>query len=112
MHSPLIELLEVIGSETNLAVPLVTQPLNSFFDGVDVLLVLFFRVGVVKTQIANATKLLCHTEVQADRFRVSDVQVAIGLGWKSGEHLFDHSLLQIFANNILNKMRGFDKIGI
>src|SRR5690606_20925461 len=37
------------------------------------------RVGVVETQIANATEFLCQTEVQADRLGVADMQIAVRL---------------------------------
>ena len=60
------------------------QPLNVFFDGVDVFVVFFFRVGIVKTQVAQAVVNIRQTEVQADGFCVADVQVTVWLGRETG----------------------------
>ena len=47
-----------------------TQPLNVFFDGVDVFVVFFFGVGVIETQVAQTIINISQTEVQADGFGV------------------------------------------
>ena len=64
--------------------PVETQPGDGFLDGVDKFLLFSFRVGVVKTQVAHAAIVACQAEVQADAFRVANVQVAVGLGRKAG----------------------------
>ena len=79
-----IQLVEIIGSETRLACPMEAQPLNVFFDGVDVFVIFFFRVGIVKTQVAQAVVNIRQTEVQADGFGVADVQIAVRLGREAG----------------------------
>ena len=61
-----------------------TEPLDVFFDGVDVFIVFFFGVGIVETQVAQAVVNICQTEVQADGFGVADVQVAVGFGREAG----------------------------
>ncbi len=61
-----------------------TEPLDVFFDGVDVFVVFFFRVGVVETQVAQTVVNIRQTEVQADGFGVSDMQIAVGFGRKTG----------------------------
>ena len=78
-----MELVKVIGCE-EFFVPLETQPADVFFDRIHVLGVFFFRVGVVETQVAFATKLLGNPKVQTDRFGVTNVQIAIGLRRESG----------------------------
>ena len=61
-----------------------TEPLDVFFNGVDVFVVFFFGVGVVETQVAQAVVNIRQTEVQADGFGVTDVQVAVGFGREAG----------------------------
>ena len=61
-----------------------TKPLNVFFDGVDVFVVFFFGVGIVKTQVAQTVINIRQTEVQADGFGVADVQIAVWLGRETG----------------------------
>ena len=53
-------------------------------DGVDVLDVFLERVRVVEAQVADAAALLRDAEVQADALGMADVEVAAGLGAKSG----------------------------
>ena len=43
------------------------------------------RVGVVEAQVAGAVVLLGDTEVEADRLRVADVEIAVGLGRKASD---------------------------
>ena len=64
--------------------PVKTQPFDGVDDGVDVFHLLFFRVGVVKPQVAHATVVARQAEVEADALGVADVQVAIGLGREAG----------------------------
>ena len=61
-----------------------TEPLDIFFDGVDVFVVFFFGVGVVETQVAQAVVNVRQTEVQADGFGMADMQVAVGFGREAG----------------------------
>lgn len=64
--------------------PIEAQPLHRIDDGVDVTLIFFFWIGVVKTQVANTAVILRQTKVQANAFGVSDVQVSVGLRRKAG----------------------------
>ena len=63
---------------------LADQPLHRIDDAVDVFDAFFFGVGVVKAQVANTVVILGHAKVQADAFGVPNMQVAIGLGRKTG----------------------------
>jgi hypothetical protein len=63
------------------------QPLDRVEDGVDVFLFFLLRVGVVETHVAAAGVVSGQAEVQADRLGVADVQVAVRLGRKTGDHL-------------------------
>jgi len=53
--------------------------MHGVYDRVDVFLFFLFRVGVVEAQVAAAAVIARQAEVQADRFGVAEVQVAVGL---------------------------------
>jgi hypothetical protein len=80
VDGPLVELLEVVRREVEVLAPVEAQPAHVGLDGVDVLLLLLDRVGVVEAQVAAAAELLGDAEVEADRLGVPDVEVAVGLG--------------------------------
>jgi hypothetical protein len=75
LQSPLVELGEVVGGVAE-AVPLEAEPAYIFLDGVDVLLLLFFRVRVVEAQVGLAADFVGEAEVDADGLGVADVEVA------------------------------------
>ena len=83
---PVVELLEIVRRVVEVLPPIEAEPAHVALDRVDVLLLLLGRVGVVEAQIAAAAELLRHAEVEADRLGVADVQVAVGLGRKAGDH--------------------------
>jgi len=64
--------------------PVEAQPLHRVEDGVDVLLLLLLRVGVVEAHVADAAVFRREAEVQRDALGVADVQVAVGLGREAG----------------------------
>ena len=64
--------------------PVKPQPFDGVDDGVDVFHLLFFRVGVVKPQVADAAVVARQAEVEANALGVADVQVAVGLGREAG----------------------------
>ena len=82
---PLEELLEVIGGEA-LPVPLEPEPADVRADRLDELVALALRIGVVEAQVAAPAELGGDPEVQADRFGVPEVEVAVGLGGEPGDH--------------------------
>ena len=83
LQGPLVELAEVVGGVAE-AVPLEAEPAHVFLDGVDVLLLFLFGIGVVEAQVGLAAELVGEAEVEADGLGVADVQIAVGLGWKAG----------------------------
>ncbi len=83
---PLVELLEVVRGVELAVFPAEAQPADVLFNGVDVLDVLLGGVRVVEAEVALAAEFFGDAEVEADRFRVPDVQVAVGLGRKAGHH--------------------------
>ena len=87
--------------------PVKAQPLYVALNGLDVLGVLFGRVGIVKTQVALAAVLFRYAEIDAQRLGVADVQVAVGFGRKARVYFVrDAARGYILIYNI------FDKIGM
>ena len=82
-HCPVIKLIEIIrGVEKT--IPLEAEPLNVFLDGFDIFDIFHLGIRVVEAQVGVAVELVGKPEVDADGFRVADVQVAVGLGRKAG----------------------------
>ncbi|MCY1531299.1 hypothetical protein D9M68_665200 [compost metagenome] len=83
-----VHVAEVVAGEVQVVVavglPVEAQPVHGLDDGVDVLLVFLFGVGVVEAQVADAAEIARQPEVQADALGVADVQVAVGLRRKAG----------------------------
>ena len=84
---PVVELLEVVAGVKEAAVPLRPQPGGVFHDGVNVLLLLLLRVGVVEAQVEQAVVVLGQAVVEVDGFGVADVEVAIRLRREAGVDL-------------------------
>ncbi len=97
LDGPLVELGEVVGGVAE-AVPLEAQPADVFLDGVDVLLLFFFGVGVVEAQVGLAAELVGEAEVDADGLGVADVEIAVGLGGKAG---LDDGVAEFFGADVL-----------
>jgi hypothetical protein len=86
LDGPLVELLEVVRGVVLAILPVEPEPPHVLPDRVDVLDVFLGRIRVVETQVARAAEFLRHAEIQADRLRVADVQVAVGFGGETGPH--------------------------
>src|SRR5690606_13831147 len=56
------------------------------FDRIDILLLFLRRVGVVVPEVADAAVLDRDAKVQADAFRMTDVQIAVRLRRKPRDH--------------------------
>ncbi|EFQ62581.1 hypothetical protein PFWH6_3658 [Pseudomonas fluorescens WH6] len=87
LDGPVVQLVEVLRGIAHFTGPFEAQPLHVAFDRVDVFLVFLGRVGVVETQVRDATELLGQAEVHTDRLGVTDVQVAVGLWRETGDDL-------------------------
>ena len=88
MFGAVIHPLEVVARKVEVilvaVLPVKTQPLDRFFDGVHVFLVFLDGVGVVKAHVAVAAVVTGKTEIQADALGVTDVQVAVRFRRKAG----------------------------
>ena len=51
---------------------------------IDIFHVLFYRIGIVKAEIASTAKTLCDPEVHADSLGVSDMKISVGFRRKTG----------------------------
>ena len=87
--------------------PVEPQPADIVLDGLHVFHVLFFRVRVIKAQVAFSPVLRGHAEIQADGPGMADMQEAVGLG---GETRMDAAgtttLAYIIIDDPADKMRG------
>ena len=109
---PLVEPAEVVAREVEMRAPVEAEPVDVARDGVHVLLALLGGVGVVEAQVAAAAQLLGQAEVEADRLGVADVQVAVGLGGKAGDHGPGEAAgLEVLQDGLPDEMGGFGGLG-
>ena len=90
----------------NLTRPLKAQPGDVVFDGINVFLAFFFWVGVVKAQVACATKLLGHTKIKTDRLSVPNMQVTVWLRRKAGHDGRHSPSGKVFLNDFCDEIIG------
>ncbi len=84
VQRPLVELLEVVRGIEQVIAPVGTEPAHVLLDGVDVLLLLLLRVGVVEAQVEATAELPGDAVVQRDGLGMPDMEVAVGLRRKAG----------------------------
>jgi hypothetical protein len=77
----------VLGLAVEGRIPAEAQPLHRVEDGVDVFGVFLLGVGVVEAHVAHAAVVARQAKVQADALGMAHVQVAVGLGRKTGADL-------------------------
>ena len=99
-----IQLIKIVRGVADIARPVEAQPLHVIFDGLNVFDVFFYWVGVIETQVALPLVILCDTKVQADRFGVTNVQVAIRLRRETRVDCGVLTTGQIFIDDLTNKV--------
>jgi len=67
-------------------------------------LAFFFRIGVVKTQVAFAVEILRQTKIQTDGFGMADMQITVRLGRKAGYYALVLATGQIGFNRLRMKL--------
>ena len=82
---PGIKLLEVIRRIVKVLAPIEAKPADVALDRIDILLLLLRRIGVVKAEIATSAEFLGNAEIQADRFGVPEMQIAVRLRREPGD---------------------------
>ena len=101
---PVVELLEVVGRVIEVLAPVEAEPAHVGLDGVDVLLLLPGRVGVVEAQVAAAAELLGDAEVQADRLGMADVQIAVRLRRKPGDDRLVPARIEVPLHDVADEV--------
>ena len=86
-YRQLIGLLKVVGPVEEAVSPVKAQPVDVLLNGVHKLGVLLGGVGVIHPQVADAAEGLRRAEVDDQGLAVADVEVAVGLGGKTGMDL-------------------------
>ena len=104
VDGPVVELVEVVGGVVEMLAPVEAEPADVLLDRVDVLLLLLGRVGVVEAQVAMAAELLRDAEVERDRLRVADVEVAVRLGREAGHDLRDPALAHVGGDDVADEV--------
>ena len=103
---PLVELVEVVGGVELAPFPVGAEPADVFADGIDVLLLLGGGVGVVVAQVELPAILHGQSIVEADRFRVPQVQVAVRLRWEPGvDASAEPPALVVFFDDFLDEVQ-------
>ena len=67
--------------------PVEPQPSDVGLDRLDIFRIFGGRIGIVESQVAKAAwGVIRYAEIQADRFRVPDMEIAVRLRWKTRNH--------------------------
>ena len=96
--SVFVHLREIIRRVADLAFPLVAQPAHVLLDGIDVFDIFLARVGVIHAQHALALVVTGNAEIDAQRLRMTYVQIAVRLRWKTRA---DVAKLVLAGTNVL-----------
>ena len=98
-----VHLIEIIRCPQSL-VPLESQPVYIFLDGVHVFRIFLDRVGVVITKVAGSAVLQRGSEVQAQGFGMSDVEIAVWFRWKTSGDVIPLSGFQVVVDDVVDKI--------
>ena len=88
LHSIIVKLAEIIRSKKHSVIPAEAQPFNILLNGIYIFHILFYRIGVIKTQITNTAVIFGKAKVQANRLGMANVQITIWLRWETGMNPF------------------------
>ena len=108
---PVVQLLEVVARMEQVLAPVEPEPADVGHDRVDVLLLLLDRVRVVEPEVAGAAELAGDAEVQGDRLRVPDVEVAVGLGREARDRRGDPPRGDVGADGLADEVAPLGRIG-
>ena len=106
MPRPFVELLEVVRGVMEVLAPVEAEPAHVGLDRVDVLLLLLRRVRVVEAQVATPAELGGDPEVQADRLRVADVEIAVGLRREARDDRVPRTRAQVLGHDVADEVAG------
>jgi hypothetical protein len=101
---PSVELLEIVRRVIEVLAPVEAEPAHVIFDGVDVLLLLLDRIGIVEPQVTAAAEFLRHAEIQANGLGVANVQVTVRLRRKTRDDGTVPSCIQVALDDVANEI--------
>ena len=104
VFGPRIELLEIVRGVIEVLAPIVAQPAHVLFDGVDIGLLFFCRVGVVEPQMAASAEFPGDPEIEDDRLGMPDMEEAVGFGRKPGDDRLVSAGRQIIRNDLTDEI--------
>ena len=104
LHRRLIHLFKILGRIKDLSSEIRAQPFHILHDGIDELLLLLGGIRIIKTEIELTLVFLSHTIVEKYGLCMSDMQISVGFGRKTGNDLLVLSLCQILIDDLLYKM--------
>ena len=83
----LVQLIKIIRSVFFSARPVETEPLDVFFNGIDVFDLFFGRVGVIKAQITRPPRVFFrNAKFKSHGFVMADMQITVRFRWETGNH--------------------------
>ena len=87
LHGVAVERFKVVAGKEQVLSPIEPEPANVFLNGFNVLGFLLRWIRIIEAQVTARLWgiFLRETKVQADRLGMTDVKVAIRLGWKPGD---------------------------
>ena len=101
---PFVEPVEMVRRVVEMIAPVEAEPAHILLNGVDIKLFFFERVGVVEAQMAAPAEFRRHAEIQADRFGVPDMEIAVGLRREAGDDGAFPPAFQIGADDLANEV--------
>ena len=104
MLGPFVEPLEIIRGMEEVLAPIEAEPAHVGLDGVDIFLLFLGGIGVVEAQIALAAEFLRDPEIEADRFGVADMQIAVRLRRKPGHDLVVLLGVEVGLDDVANEV--------
>ena len=100
----LIHRIKIVRCKETAVAEISAEPFDIRFDRLDKFHFFFRGIGIVKTEIEEASVFLGQARVQDDRFCVADVQISVRLRREPCAHPVISPLRQVAVNNRFNKI--------
>lgn len=106
-----VEEVEHVAGEEEVVPPVESQPVDILLDAVHVFLVFLAGVGVIKAQMAaRAGEFLGYTEVEANGFGVSDMEITVGFRGEAGDRSLMLAGGKVIRNHIADEISAFGRL--
>ena len=106
---------EIVGSIIQPVSPIEAEPMDVFFDGIDILYILFYGVCIVKTKVTCTAITLGNAEIYTYSFGMTYMEIPVRLGRETGiepasvfpgsqvgTHYFFYKINRFFFFGIIN----------